>query len=65
MQNRTPEILSPAGNPEKLRFAVNYGADAVYCALKEFGMRAAADNFTLEELDDAQYPSDRQRNSAA
>ena len=53
MQNRTPEILSPAGNPEKLRFAVNYGADAVYCALKEFGMRAAADNFTLEELDDA------------
>ena len=53
MPNRTPEILSPAGNPEKLRFAVNYGADAVYCALKEFGMRAAADNFTLEELDDA------------
>lgn len=53
MTNNTPEILSPAGNPEKLRFAVNYGADAVYCALKEFGMRAAADNFTLEELDEA------------
>ena len=45
-----PELLSPAGNLEKLRFAVNYGADAVYCALKEFGMRAASDNFTPEEL---------------
>lgn len=44
------EILSPAGNPEKLRFAVNYGADAVYCALKEFGMRAFSDNFSPEEL---------------
>ncbi len=50
---KIPEILSPAGNPEKLHFAINYGADAVYCALKEFGMRAAADNFTLEELDEA------------
>jgi len=45
-----PEILSPAGNPEKLRFAVDYGADAVYCALQKFGMRSAADNFTPEEL---------------
>ena len=53
MMIKTPELLSPAGNPEKLRFAINYGADAVYCALKEFGMRAAADNFTLEELDEA------------
>lgn len=53
MKTKIPELLSPAGNPEKLRFAINYGADAVYCALKEFGMRAAADNFTLEELDAA------------
>ncbi len=53
MKNKTPEILSPAGNPEKLKYAIRYGADAVYCALKEFGMRAAADNFTLEELDEA------------
>lgn len=44
------EILSPAGNPEKLIYAINYGADAVYCALERFGMRSAADNFTLDEL---------------
>lgn len=47
------ELLSPAGNPEKMRAALLYGADAVYLAGKMFGMRAAADNFTLEELDDA------------
>ncbi len=45
-----PEILSPAGNLEKLKSAVLYGADAVYLAGEAFGMRAAADNFTLEEL---------------
>ncbi len=47
---KKPEILSPAGNPQKLRFAVDYGADAVYCALERFGMRRAADNFTVEEM---------------
>jgi len=47
------ELLSPAGNMEKLRAAILYGADAVYLAGKMFGMRAAADNFTLEELDAA------------
>lgn len=45
-----PEILSPAGNLEKLKSAVIYGADAVYLAGEAFGMRAAADNFTMEEL---------------
>lgn len=44
------ELLSPAGNLEKLRFAVDYGADAVYCAPERFGMRAAAGNFTSEAL---------------
>ena len=44
------ELLSPAGNLEKLRFAVDYGADAVYCAPERFGMRAAAGNFTPEAL---------------
>lgn len=48
-QNK-PELLSPAGNPEKLEAAVRYGADAVYLAGKRFGMRAASDNFTPEEL---------------
>ncbi|MBE6602080.1 MAG: U32 family peptidase [Ruminococcaceae bacterium] len=45
-----PELLSPAGNFEKLRAAILYGADAVYLAGQMFGMRAAADNFTVEEL---------------
>ena len=45
-----PELLSPAGNFEKLKAAVLYGADAVYLAGKRFGMRSAADNFTDEEL---------------
>ena len=44
------ELLSPAGNLEKLRFAVDYGADAVYCAPERFGMRAAAGNVTAEAL---------------
>lgn len=43
------EILSPAGDLEKLHFAVAYGADAVYLALSRFGMRASAGNFTPEE----------------
>lgn len=45
-----PELLSPAGNPEKLRAAVRFGADAVYLSGKSFGMRAAAGNFTLDEM---------------
>ena len=47
------ELLSPAGNPEKLRAALSYGADAVYLAGNRFGMRAAADNFSTEELREA------------
>jgi len=48
--NRKPELLSPAGNLEKLKYAVNYGADAVYCALDRFGMRASAGNLSPEQL---------------
>ena len=40
-----PEILSPAGDMEKLRYAVAYGADAVYFSGNQFGMRTAAGNF--------------------
>ena len=47
------ELLSPAGNFEKMKAAFLYGADAVYLAAKRFGMRAAADNFTMEELSEA------------
>ncbi|MCR5086345.1 MAG: U32 family peptidase [Lachnospiraceae bacterium] len=48
-----PEVLSPAGDRERLDMAVAYGADAVYLALKSFGMRAFAGNFTPDELSDA------------
>ena len=47
------ELLSPAGNFEKLKAALLYGADAVYLAGRRFGMRSAADNFTVEELYEA------------
>lgn len=42
---KKPEILAPAGDFEKLRYAIAYGADAVYLAGQHFGMRAAAGNF--------------------
>lgn len=48
-----PELLSPAGNFEKMQAALRYGADAVYLAGQRFGMRSAADNFTLDELREA------------
>lgn len=47
---KRPELLSPAGNLEKMKAAILYGADAVYLAGTSFGMRAAADNFDLDEL---------------
>lgn len=45
-----PELLSPAGNFEKMEAAIRYGANAVYLAGHAFGMRSAADNFSDEEL---------------
>ncbi len=48
-----PELLSPAGNFEKMEAAFRFGADAVYLAGERFGMRAAADNFSLSELKNA------------
>lgn len=50
---KRPEILSPAGNLEKMKAAILYGADAVYLSGRIFGMRAAADNFSIEELHEA------------
>lgn len=47
---KKPELLAPAGNLEKLKMAVIYGADAVYLGGEEFGLRAAADNFNTEEM---------------
>ncbi|MBB6693936.1 U32 family peptidase [Cohnella xylanilytica] len=45
-----PELLAPAGNLEKLKFAVHYGADAVYIGGQKYGLRSNADNFSLEEM---------------
>ena len=45
MDRRKPELLSPAGDMEKLRMAVAYGADAVYLAGTSFGMRSFTANF--------------------
>ncbi|MBB3109960.1 putative protease [Paenibacillus phyllosphaerae] len=45
-----PELLAPAGNLEKLKFAVHYGADAVYIGGQQYGLRSNADNFTFEEM---------------
>ncbi|MBQ8003724.1 MAG: U32 family peptidase [Oscillospiraceae bacterium] len=50
---KKPEILSPAGDMEKLRTAILYGADAVYLAGEMFGMRTASGNFTDDELQKA------------
>lgn len=50
---RKPEVLSPAGTPEKLKAAVRFGADAVYLSGKSFGMRAGAGNFSLDEMAEA------------
>lgn len=48
-----PELLAPAGNMEKLKIAVHYGADAVYLGGQAFGLRNMADNFSLDEMKSA------------
>lgn len=52
-KRKKPELLAPAGDMERLKMAVLYGADAVYLAGTDFGMRAFAGNFTPEELREA------------
>ncbi|MBO7123868.1 MAG: U32 family peptidase [Treponema sp.] len=44
------ELLSPAGNSQKLYYAYAYGADAAYIGLKQFSLRAKADNFYEEDV---------------
>ena len=53
MKHIIPELLSPAGNPESLKAAVENGADAVYLGSKEFSARGHADNFDKEQLPEA------------
>ena len=52
MRNK-PELLAPAGDMERLKMSVLYGADAVYLAGTSFGMRSFAGNFSPEELPEA------------
>ncbi|MBQ2751400.1 MAG: U32 family peptidase, partial [Oscillospiraceae bacterium] len=48
-----PELLCPAGDFERLKTAIKYGADAVYIGATDFGMRTAPSNFTIEQLYEA------------
>ncbi len=50
---KKPELLAPAGNLEKLKTAIIYGADAVFIGGKEFSLRSAASNFSLEDIKEA------------
>ncbi len=55
-----PELLAPAGNLEKLKIAIHYGADAVYLGGKAFGLRNLADNFSFDEMKEGlSYAHDR------
>jgi len=57
---KKPEILSPAGNLEKLKTAIDFGADAVYLGGSKLNLRAFADNFTNEDLKEGiKYAHDR------
>ena len=44
------ELLSPAGDLERLKVTLLYGADAVYIGGEKYGLRANATNFTLEQI---------------
>lgn len=54
-----PELLAPGGSLEKLKFAIHYGADAVYIGGQKYGLRSNADNFTFEEMREAVEFADR------
>ena len=57
-----PELLAPAGDLERLKWAINYGADAVYFGGPAFGLRANAINFTMEDIKEAvKYAHDRDK----
>lgn len=50
--NKKVELLAPAGSLLKLKVAIDYGADAVYCAGKRFGLRTASENFSHEDFEE-------------
>ena len=47
-----PELLAPAGNMEKGKMALLYGADAIYLGGKAFSLRAFSGNFSIEEIEE-------------
>ena len=47
-----PELLAPAGNMEKGKMALLYGADAIYLGGKAFSLRAFSGNFSMEEIEE-------------
>lgn len=47
---KKPELLAPAGDLNKLKIAIQYGADAVFLGGQEFGLRSNADNFSIDEI---------------
>lgn len=53
MTDRKVELLVPAGSLEVLKVAVDYGADAVYIGGQAYGLRAKADNFSIDEIKEA------------
>lgn len=50
---KKPELLLPAGNFSRMKYAIAYGADAVYIGGEEFSLRTASGNFSLEEISEA------------
>ena len=59
---RKPEILAPAGSLDKLKIAIDFGADAVYIGGGKLNLRAFSDNFTNEEIaEGVKYCHDRGR----
>ncbi|MEE1295908.1 MAG: U32 family peptidase [Bifidobacterium sp.] len=60
IRRHAPEVLAPAGNLRGLKTAVDYGADAVYCGGKAFGMRSAPKNLSLKDFEEgAAYAHER------
>ncbi len=57
---KKPELLAPGGSLEKLKTAIDYGADAVYIGGDAFSLRAAAENFSVEDMREGlKYAHDR------